>query len=196
MTRGNRPVPAIERILRRLAIPDDPAACWLWPGSLNTEGYGQIQTGSRSDGTRRPDRVHRVIYEALVGTIPEGLEIDHRCHNDAVVRSECSGGATCPHRRCCNPRHLETVTRQANILRGLVPITNGRWQRAKTRCPAGHPYDEANTRIWHGKRSCRACKITGDRRRRRVAGTRRRYPLGITDVDERVAWDERRASQW
>ena len=34
----------------------------------------------------------------------------------------------------------------------------GAQQRAKTHCPQGHPYDEANTYIHkHGHRYCRAC---------------------------------------
>jgi hypothetical protein len=43
----------------------------------------------------------------------------------------------------------------------------GSWERAKTHCPAGHPYDEANT--WtdaRGSRHCRACWRDAYRRRR------------------------------
>lgn len=29
---------------------------------------------------------------------------------------------------------------------------------AKTHCPQGHPYDEANTQWYSGRRYCRGCK--------------------------------------
>ena len=32
------------------------------------------------------------------------------------------------------------------------------WEAGKTTCPAGHPYDEANTLHYRGKRYCRACR--------------------------------------
>jgi hypothetical protein len=35
---------------------------------------------------------------------------------------------------------------------------NGAWNKAKTHCPQGHPYDEANTcHLKTGQRQCRAC---------------------------------------
>lgn len=32
----------------------------------------------------------------------------------------------------------------------------------KTHCKRGHPFDEGNTRVWRGKRSCRACQAKRD----------------------------------
>jgi len=46
-------------------------------------------------------------------------------------------------------------------------MNNGYWHRAKTHCPQGHPYDEANVRLKNGKwRVCRACAKAQDRTRR------------------------------
>jgi hypothetical protein len=45
---------------------------------------------------------HRVAYEQFVGTVPDGLELDHLCENKA----------------CVNPGHLEPVTRSENVRRG------------------------------------------------------------------------------
>lgn len=36
----------------------------------------------------------------------------------------------------------------------------------RTHCPQGHPYDEANTRIYKGRRHCRACTKEAGRRYR------------------------------
>jgi HNH endonuclease len=78
-------------------IRSEPAdACWLWSGARTAAGYGARWL----DGRTR--YVHRLSYEALVGPIPEGLTIDHLCHN----------------RACCNPAHMEVVTRSENGRRG------------------------------------------------------------------------------
>jgi hypothetical protein len=52
------------------------------------------------------------------------------------------------------PSHLEVVTHEENVRRGK----GGAHWAAKTHCPQGHPYDEANTRIdAKGARVCRTC---------------------------------------
>ena len=142
-------LPIAERALRRIERRE-PGECWPWTGSLSTNGYGQIEDLA-TDGTRRPRRAHRVVYEALVGPIPDGLDLDHTCH---TRDRSCPGGDTCPHRACCNPAHLEPVTRSVNLKRG-----RNRW-REKTHCPQGHAYDAENTRFYRGRRYCRTCQNT------------------------------------
>jgi hypothetical protein len=87
--------------------------------------------------------LHRVVYELLVGTIPDKLVLDH------VKARGCVTNA------CCNPAHLEPVTHRVNILRGdSFAAINFR----KTHCSAcGAEYDLINTYTWHGRRDCRAC---------------------------------------
>jgi hypothetical protein len=64
-----------------------------------------------------------------------------------------------PTRHLGYPTHpdcgAEPVTHQINMLRGDgIASTN----RAKTHCPQGHPYDEANTQMTRaGGRRCRTC---------------------------------------
>lgn len=92
---------------------------------------------------------HRYAYEVYVGDIPTGMQVDHRCHTDDTT---CPGGAECPHRRCCNPAHLELVTNAENTLRQRHA------KRLTESCPQGHPYSDDNTVYWKdGKRRCRAC---------------------------------------
>ncbi len=74
-------------------------------------------------------------HHFLVGEAPAGLEWDHLCR----VRS------------CVWPEHLEAVTRSVNRLRGYQP------NKAKTHCPRGHAYDEANTQFYKSGRNCREC---------------------------------------
>jgi hypothetical protein len=131
--------------------------CWPWLGKVTTHGYGKVFHDGRLQG------VHRLTYEALVGPIPDGLMLDHTCHDPA----ECAGGPSCPHRSCCNPAHMEPVTNHQNIMRGNTPAAR---HAAKTHCPQGHPYDEENTRyrMRDGRRVGRDCRQCA-RDRSRVA---------------------------
>jgi hypothetical protein len=135
--------------------------CWLH------EGTPEKATGYvRCEISRVRDYVHRFVYRALVQPIPDGKEIDHRCHN---ADPSCPSDASCLHRRCLNPDHLEAVTHRENMNRSPnhLAVKN----RLKTHCPHGHPYDEENTRMTpHGGRACRACNRAAQQRfRERVA---------------------------
>jgi hypothetical protein len=57
----------------RLVMVGD--GCWVWRGYIDTEGYGVIQNKVTSN------KAHRIGYEFLVGPIPEGLTLDHLCHD-------------------------------------------------------------------------------------------------------------------
>lgn len=114
------------------------------------DGYGQIDVSGKTT------LVHRVAYEAMVGAIPDGLVVDHVCHNEDL---SCAGGSTCIHRRCVNPRHLEVVTDEENKQRGRSRTV---LNVAKTRCPEGHAYSAENTLVHRRKdgrtfRRCRTC---------------------------------------
>lgn len=109
-------------------IPEPNSGCWLWFGALLPDDYGSVFFD------RRTRRAHCVAYTSLVGVVPVGLELDHRCRT----------------RSCCNPAHLEPVTKRVNILRGVgLGARNAR----KTHCPRGHVYD----RFPSGKRRCSTC---------------------------------------
>ena len=134
-----------------------PDECWRWNASI-TEGYGRV----KADGGQRSLQAHRVAYELEVGPIPDGYQVDHLCHN---ADRSCSGGPTCPHRACVNPGHLEAVAQAENVRRGRTGKINNH-NAVKTRCPAGHRYDESNTyRRGDGYRSCRTCSQERERAR-------------------------------
>lgn len=141
-----------------------PDECWPWLGRINSHGYGMF------DIQRRTTTAHRATYLLLVGEIPPGYDVDHICHT-----RDCEGGQGCPHRRCVNPRHLQLLTRSENLKRGHAGRhTTGefggpQWQRAKTRCPRGHPYDAENTYVLPSRptaRYCRQCHLEHTRERR------------------------------
>lgn len=128
--------------------------CWIWAGSIDAYGYGKLT------GNGRDIKAHRLAHELFIGTIPDGLHVDHLCHN---ADEDCVGGDSCQHRRCVNPAHLEAVTPQVNVLRGKTVAAAA---ARKTHCPKGHPYDEANTVVQRdGARRCRTCRQATERRR-------------------------------
>jgi hypothetical protein len=89
-------------------------------------------------------------------------DVDHTCHNN----SGCTAVEDCPHRRCCNPRHLEDVPRKVNRNRGNSLNVRGT-QAERTECPRGHAYSEENTwRDRNGYRFCRTCNRERQRERR------------------------------
>jgi hypothetical protein len=123
--------------------------CWLWVGTRHHKtGHGKFWLNNRTM------QAHRVAYELLVGPIPDGLTLDHLCR----VRA------------CVNPAHLEPVTLEENVARGLASPT-------KTHCVHGHEFTKENTRHAQGRRHCRAC----DRRRQRES--KARVPM-MTPDDE------------
>lgn len=132
----------LEKILAQ-SSPEPMSGCWLWTGYCYSNGYASVEV-SRC----RSKLAHRISYELFVGPIPKGLELDHKC------RVRC----------CINPDHLEPVTHAENMRRS--PNTLSSKNIVKTRCIAGHLYDEANTGIWHGTRRCRICDARRHREKR------------------------------
>lgn len=124
-----------------------PNGCWIWTGSL--QGYERFRYGTFALNGKAV-RAHRAAYELFVGSIPEGYELDHLCRDP----------------RCVNPEHLEAVTHLENMQRAQMPRGSKHPNGKKTHCPAGHPYDEENTRFQqNGGRICRECARIRNRRR-------------------------------
>jgi hypothetical protein len=108
---------------------------------------------------------HRVSYEAFVGPIPNGREIDHLCR----VRA------------CINPLHLEAVTPQVNVRRGTSP---GAEALRRLNCMYGHPYAVHGV-MRSGRRVCRVCITTYQRIYKSLpyAEVMRRKRAGVPVVD-------------
>jgi len=127
-------VSAVERFNDKY-VPDPNSGCWLWIGSLNQAGYGQLQVNGRKE------LAHRFSVNEFQGKQIGSNTVDHLCKNKI----------------CVNPNHLEVVTFQENLLRsnGMAAVN-----QAKTTCDKGHPLDglrACKTTISGMTRYCKTC---------------------------------------
>lgn len=58
------------------------AGCWEWTGSTNDSGYGTLYRPPN------PALLHRRVYEAIFGPIPDDLCVLHRCDNPPCFRPD------------------------------------------------------------------------------------------------------------
>lgn len=127
-----RPQNTVERML--VVNVDQSTECWLWTGSISSNGYAKAAM------KRAMVLPHRVFYEHFKGVIPQGIQIDHLCKV----------------RHCVNPIHLEAVTAAENNRRSTSPSAlNGR----KANCHRGHALTGPNLYTTpDGRRQCKACQ--------------------------------------
>lgn len=104
--------------------------CWLWTAAL-THGYGTFR---RSDGGTIG--AHRFAWESLVGPIPDGMQVDHVCHNDDP---DCLVVLDCLHRRCVRPSHLRLASNAENSRAGKGGEINAQRLSSSETCDRGHP---------------------------------------------------------
>lgn len=99
--------------------------CWNWKGGLGSSSKRPMFRSSYS---------HRWLYERVVASIPEGMELDHTCKNPMCVR----------------PDHMEPVTHEVNMKR--VRVSRCRSGRHDLTDPSNQRFDEKGYR-----RGCRLC---------------------------------------
>lgn len=126
-----------RRFASKVAAPTTPNDCLEWVGGKQRQGYGTFRLRGSSH------LAHRVSYRNWVGSVPEGLVLDHLCRN----------------RACVNPTHLEPKTVGDNNRAPGSLI--GEYNRIKTHCNRGHELVGPNlspSGVRVGKRICLACQ--------------------------------------
>ena len=106
--------------------------CKEWTG-YRRNGYGRASRDGRLVS------IHRWTWEQQHGPLPRSVFVLHRCDNPP----------------CYEIEHLFLGT-QFDNMRDMAAKRRSNSQK-KTHCPKGHEYNEANTRIYRGRRHCRQC---------------------------------------
>ncbi len=114
-----------------------PSGCWLWTAAKRSgTGHPVFSVGKLSTSA------NRWLYVWLVGPIPAGHDLDHLCRNPP----------------CVNPEHMEAVSHQENLQRGVFT------RSLLDTCKNGHEWTRDNTRIYRNKardgrpyKQCNAC---------------------------------------
>src|SRR3990167_10081345 len=153
----------IARLFLDIQIDTD-TGCWIWTGSRDRDGYGQVSlsrlatvVGHRNKTFRLP----RLMFAWLVAPVPRGFgsdipELDH---------------VACDNPPCCNPAHLALVLHRDNIARSnAVSSIN----RAKTHCVRGHILPP--TRHFPNSSPMRICRICAADLQRQTRRNRVKVP--------------------
>ena len=114
--------------------------CWLWEGSKNRKGYGQVRILGKML------IVSRVSYRLFKGSLGIEKQVMHTCDVPA----------------CWNPAHLLLGDNSKNQ---RDCVAKGRhWNTRKTLCPKGHAYERTRVRNGQTHKECIPCQREAVRR--------------------------------
>lgn len=131
--------PELESRIERIPF----SGCWVWMGSCEKGGYGDVRRGGYHK------TVHRLSYELYRGPIPSGLHVLHRCDV----------------RLCVNPDHLFIGTNADNIAdrdaKGRTPRPSYRPSGLKYQRRSATAYDELRKVTLEQREEIRAAHAGG-----------------------------------
>ncbi len=157
--RARRIPGSVEERFWRFVSPEPNSGCWLWCGSTDKKGYGQLRIRQRGAGALA--YATHVSLRLHGRPIRDGMQACHHCDVPA----------------CVNPDHLFIGTQLDNIHDAMakgrhVPPPNmlgiKRGHHLRTNCQNGHELSNDNVYVRpDGVRVCRACRMEHKRRMRR-----------------------------
>jgi len=105
--------------------------CWIWTGAKLPKGYGLICIDGITRERITASRASWIIHNGPIST--NKLHVCHHCDVPA----------------CVNPEHLFLGTAKDNLQdasrKGRMSVPGKGWERNKTHCKHGHPFNEENT---------------------------------------------------
>lgn len=102
-------VPVMDRLLSKLQGSHEPGGCLIWVGKRRQDGYGEIEHEGRIW------KVHRLMWVAAFGDIPDGIEVCHKCDNPSCARIDHLFLGT----------HTENMRDMTSKGRGVLPAARG-----------------------------------------------------------------------
>ena len=88
------------------SMVEKTSTCWLWTGSCDTAGYGQVRRNKRTF------KSHRYAWELVHGQIPKDGFLLHSCNV----------------KQCVNPSHLRIGTQKENASDNVLS-GNAKWRK-------------------------------------------------------------------
>jgi predicted nucleic acid-binding Zn ribbon protein len=122
----------LKQTIREHTVVDPNTGCWNWQGRHDKAGYGMVSR------FRINALVHAVMWELKNGRVSPGFELHHICDNKG----------------CCNPAHLEPVTRLEH-----------KQKHRPTHCRRGHVFTNENTYVWKRHHICKTCRRLRQRKK-------------------------------
>lgn len=136
---------SIEDRFWRYVNPEPNCGCWLWGGSANSYGYGELRVAGRKGGILK--RATHIALELDGRPVPRGMLACHSCDFPP----------------CVNPTHLFIGTHKDNMAdaaakgRTSKPPISKPGQGIQEFCHRGHPLWGENLYVGAKGRRCREC---------------------------------------
>lgn len=164
LARSNRRCKPISARFWRYVSPEPNSGCWLWDGSIDRRGYGQLRIVSASGKNCLVYATH-VSLAIHDRPVVDGMCACHRCDNPICVNPDhLFVGSQHDNMRDCmaKGRHSKPPIR----VKGQIPLKNV--------CIHGHAMVPDNVYIRpDGCRACRECRRVA----KRVIRARKASPL-------------------
>lgn len=135
-----------QEYIKQMSIPEPNTGCWIWVGSMKSDGYGN---NTRRFFGKRFKNAHRLSICAFNKINPQLLSKNHfSCHK-------------CHNKFCVNPGHLYLGDAKQNV-KDEIDRNNNK-NKSKKFCSKGHPLDAENVyasvdKNGHNKRTCKKCR--------------------------------------